>query len=97
MASISSGFQLWSPLSPGSYIGVIGCMTDTQKEQDSHAPLCCADKSTANRPLIVEDMQRLGRIFDVVRLVDPSASAVLELDADGTLHVPKRALDEVIL
>ena len=77
---------LWSPLSPGSYIGVIGCMTDTQKEQDSHAPLCCADKSTANRPLIVEDMQRLGRIFDVVRLVDPSANAVLELDADGTLH-----------
>ena len=61
-------------------------MTDTQKEQDSHAPLCCADKSTANRPLIVEDMQRLGRIFDVVRLVDPSANAVLELDADGTLH-----------
>ena len=77
---------LWSPLSPGSYIGVIGCMTDTQKEQSSHAPLCCADKSTANRPLIVEDMQRLGRIFDVVRLVDPSANAVLELDADGTLH-----------
>ena len=77
---------LWSPLSPGSYIGVIGCMTDTQKEQDSHAPLCCADKSTANRPLIVEDMQRLGRVFDVVRLVDPSANAVLELDADGTLH-----------
>lgn len=31
-------------------------------------------------------MQRLGRIFDVVRLVDPSANAVLELDADGTLH-----------
>ena len=77
---------LWSPLSPGSYIGVIGCITDTQKEQSSHAPLCCADKSTANRPLIVEDMQRLSRIFDVVRLVDPSANAVLELDADGTLH-----------
>ena len=77
---------LWSPLSPGSYVGVIGCMTDTQKEQSSHAPLCCADKSTANRPLIVEDMQRLSRIFDVVRLVDPSANAVLELDADGTLH-----------
>lgn len=30
---------LWSPLSPGSYIGVIGCMTDTQKEQSSRAPL----------------------------------------------------------
>lgn len=77
---------LWSPLSPGRYVGVIGCMTDTQKEQDSRAPFCCTDKSTANRPLIVEDMQRLSRIFDVVRLVDPSANAVLELDADGTLH-----------
>ena len=29
---------LWSPFSPGSYVGVIGCMTDTQKEQDSRAP-----------------------------------------------------------
>ena len=31
-------------------------------------------------------MQRRGRAFDVGRLVDPSANAVLELDADGTLH-----------
>ena len=31
-------------------------------------------------------MQRLGRVFDVVRLVDPSANAVLELNADGALH-----------
>ncbi len=85
---------LWSPLSPGSYIGVIGCMTDTQKEQSSHAPLCCADKSTANRPLIVEDMQRLGRIFDVVRLVDPSANAVLELDADGSRFLLDRTRGE---
>ena len=70
---------LWSPLSPGSYIGVIGCMTDTQKEQGSHAPLCCADKSTANGPLIVDEIQRLSTVFDVVRLVDPSANAVLEM------------------
>ena len=70
---------LWSPLSPGSYVGVIGCMTDTQKEQGSHAPLCCADKSTANRPSIVDEIQRLSTVFDVVRLVDPSANAVLEM------------------
>ena len=55
-------------------------------KQSSHAPLCCADKSTANRPLIVEDMQRLGTVFDIVRLVDPSANAVLEIDANGSLH-----------
>lgn len=77
---------LWSPLSPGSYVGVIGCMTDTQKEQDSRAPLGCADKSAANGPLLAEDIQRLGTVFDIVRLVDPQANAVLEIDADGVLH-----------
>lgn len=77
---------LWSPLSPGRYVGVIGCMTDMQKDQDSRAPFRCTDKSAANRPLIVEDIQRLGTVFDVVRLVDPSANAVLEIDADGVLH-----------
>ena len=77
---------LWSPLSPGRYVGVIGCMTDMQKDRDSRAPFRCTDKSAANRPLIVEDIQRLGTVFDVVRLVDPSANAVLEIDADGVLH-----------
>ena len=77
---------LWSPLSPGSYVGVIGIMTDTQKEQDSRAPLGCADKSTANGPLLADEIGRLGTVFDVVRLVDPQANAVLEIDADGVLH-----------
>lgn len=77
---------LWSPLSPGSYVGVVGIMTDTQKEQDSRAPLGCADKSAANGPLLAEDIQRLGTVFDIVRLVDPQANAVLEIDADGVLH-----------
>ena len=77
---------LWSPLSPGSYVGVVGIMTDTQKEQDSRAPLGCADKSTANGPLLADEIGRLGTVFDVVRLVDPQANAVLEIDADGVLH-----------
>ena len=77
---------LWSPLSPGSYVGVIGCMTDTQKEQDSRAPLGCADRSAANGPLLADEIGRLGTVFDVVRLVDPQANAVLEIDADGVLH-----------
>ena len=77
---------LWSPLSPGSYVGVIGIMTDTQKEQDSRAPLGCADKSAANGPLLADEIGRLGEVFDVVRLVDPQANAVLEIDADGVLH-----------
>ena len=77
---------LWSPLSPGSYVGVIGCMTDTQKEQDSRAPLGCADKSAANGPLLADEIGCLGTVFDIVRLVDPQANAVLEIDADGVLH-----------
>ena len=77
---------LWSPLSPGSYVGVVGIMTDTQKEQDSRAPLGCADKSAANGPLLADEIGRLGTVFDVVRLVDPQANAVLEIDADGVLH-----------
>ena len=77
---------LWSPLSPGSYVGVVGIMTDTQKEQDSRAPLSCADKSAANGPLLADEIGRLGTVFDVVRLVDPQANAVLEIDADGVLH-----------
>ena len=84
---------LWSPLSPGRYVGVIGCMTDTQKEQDSRAPFCCTDKSAANRPLIVEDIRRLGTVFDIVRLVDPSANAVLEIDANAFLPGIYRKLD----
>lgn len=77
---------LWSPLSPGSYVGVIGCMTDMQKEQDSRAPLGCADRSTENGPSIADEIRRLGAVFDIVRLVDPSANAVLEIDANGSLH-----------
>ena len=77
---------LWSPLSPGSYVGVVGIMTDTQKEQDSRAPLGCADKSAANGPLLADEIGRLGTVFDIVRLVDPQANAVLEIDADGVLH-----------
>ena len=77
---------LWSPLSPGSYVGVIGCMTDMQKEQDSRAPLGCADRSTENGPSIADEIRRLGTVFDIVRLVDPSANAVLEIDANGSLH-----------
>ena len=77
---------LWSPLSPGSYVGVIGCMTDAQRVQGSRAPLGCADKSAANGPLLADEIGRLGTVFDIVRLVDPQANAVLEIDADGVLH-----------
>ena len=85
---------LWSPLSPGRYVGVIGCMTDMQKDRDSRAPFRCTDKSAANRPLIVEDIQRLGTVFDVVRLVDPSANAVLEIDANGSRFLLDRTRGE---
>ena len=77
---------LWSPLSPGSYVGVIGCLTDVQKVQGSCAPFRCTGKSVTDEPSITDDIQRLSTVFDVVRLVDPTKYAVLDLDADGILH-----------
>ena len=77
---------LWSPFSPGHYVGVIGCLTDAQKVQGSCAPFRCTGKSVTDEPSIANDMQRLSAVFDVVRLVDPTKYAVLDLDADGILH-----------
>lgn len=77
---------LWSPFSPGHYVGVIGCLTDTQKVQYSCAPFRCTGKSATDEPSITDDIQRLSAFFDVVRLVDPTKYAVLDLDADGVLH-----------
>ena len=77
---------LWSPFSPGHYVGVIGCLTDAQKVQGSCAPFRCTGKSATDEPSITNDIQRLSAIFDVVRLVDPTKYAVLDLDADGILH-----------
>ena len=72
--------------SPGHYVGVIGCLTDAQKVQGSCAPFRCTDKSATDEPSITNDIQRLSTVFDVVRLVDPTKYAVLDLDADGILH-----------
>lgn len=77
---------LWSPFSPGHYVGVIGCLTDAQKVQGNCAPFRCTGKSATDEPSITNDIQRLSAIFDVVRLVDPTKYAVLDLDADGILH-----------
>lgn len=77
---------LWSPFSPGHYVGVIGCLTDAQKVQGSCVPFRCTGKSATDEPSITNDIQRLSAIFDVVRLVDPTKYAVLDLDADGILH-----------
>ena len=77
---------LWSPFSPGHYVGVIGCLTDAQKVQGGCVPFRCTGKSATDEPSIIDDIQRLSAIFDVVRLVDPTKYAVLDLDADGILH-----------
>ena len=36
---------LWSPFSPGHYVGVIGCLTDAQKVQGNCVPFRCTGKS----------------------------------------------------
>ena len=49
-------------------------------------PIGRTGKSATDEPSITNDIQRLSAIFDVVRLVDPTKYAVLDLDADGILH-----------
>lgn len=65
---------------------MIGCLTDAQKVQGSCVPFRCTGKSATDEPSIIDDIQRLSAIFDVVRLVDPTKYAVLDLGADGVLH-----------
>ena len=65
---------------------MIGCLTDAQKVQGGYAPFRCTGKSATDEPSITNDIQRLSAVFDVVRLVDPTKYAVLDLDADGILH-----------
>lgn len=49
-------------------------------------PSAAQAKARRTEPSITNDIQRLSAVFDVVRLVDPTKYAVLDLDADGILH-----------
>lgn len=77
--------SLWSDAQPERYVGVIGQMTDSQISDRKPAMLTAADDRD-NPAMAMTIIRRLESLFDIVRLVDPIANTVLELDEQGVLR-----------
>ena len=79
--------SLWSDLSPEHYIGAVGQLVRPQ-EMPADIPILdgLADSDTADGMAVKATVDKLRKIFDIVRLVDPPANAVLELDHNGILR-----------
>lgn len=79
--------SLWSDLSPEHYIGAVGQLVRPQ-EMPADIPNLdgLADSDTADGMAVKATVDQLRKIFDIVRLVDPTANAVLELDHNGILR-----------
>ncbi|CBK80261.1 diguanylate cyclase (GGDEF) domain [Coprococcus catus GD/7] len=79
--------SLWSDLSPEHYIGAVGQLVRPQ-EMPADIPILdgLADSDTADGMAVKATVDQLRKIFDIVRLVDPTANAVLELDHNGILR-----------
>lgn len=79
--------SLWSDLSPEHYIGAVGQLVRLQ-EMPADIPILdgLADSDTAEGMAVKATVDQLRKIFDIVRLVDPTANAVLELDNNGILR-----------
>lgn len=79
--------SLWSDLSPEHYIGAVGQLVRPQ-EVSADIPILdgLAESDTADGMAVKAIVDQLRKIFDIVRLVDPTANAVLELDHNGTLR-----------
>lgn len=79
--------SLWSDLSPEHYIGAVGQLVRPQ-EMSADIPILdgLADSDTADGMAVKATVDQLRKIFDIVRLVDPTANAVLELDHNGILR-----------
>lgn len=79
--------SLWSDLSPEHYIGAVGQLVRPQ-EVSADIPILdgLAESDTADGMAVKATIDQLRKIFDIVRLVDPTANAVLELDHNGTLR-----------
>lgn len=79
--------SLWSDLSPEHYIGAVGQLVRPQ-EVSADIPILdgLAESDTADGMAVKATVDQLRKIFDIVRLVDPTVNAVLELDNNGTLR-----------
>ena len=77
--------SLWSDAQPERYVGVIGQMTDSQTS-DRKPVMLTAEDDRDNPAMAMTIIRRLESLFDIVRLVDPIANTVLELDEQGVLR-----------
>lgn len=77
---------LWSEYLPGHYVGAIGQMV---KPKQTTADIPVLDGISSAQNMNGKDIraafEQLNCIFDIVRLVDPTANAVLEVDDNGIL------------
>ena len=71
---------LWSPLQPDHYVSAIGYLVN------SHKQLAVSDPLRSDAAPTAHAMRHLRRIFNIVRLIDPTNSTLLELDDNGVLH-----------
>ena len=77
--------SLWSDAQPEHYVGVIGQMVDSQIS-DRKPVMLTAEDDRDNPAMAMTIIRRLESLFDIVRLVDPIANTVLELDEQGVLR-----------
>lgn len=77
--------SLWSDAQPERYVGVIGQMVDSQIS-DRKPVMLTVEDDRDNPAMAMTIIRRLESLFDIVRLVDPIANTVLELDEQGVLR-----------
>ena len=77
--------SLWSDAQPEHYVGVIGQMTDSQTS-DGKPVMLTVEDDRDNPAMAMTIIRSLESLFDIVRLVDPIANTVLELDEQGVLR-----------
>ena len=77
---------LWSEKSPDHYIGAVGQILEPRQIM-AEIPNVegLTDDGVVEGKKIKKTIQQLKQVFDIVRLVDPSKSAVLELNEEGHL------------
>ena len=79
--------SLWSEQHPDHYIGAVGQLIRPQQEVGDLPVLDdFSEGENLEGKAVQNAMKQLEQIFDYVRLVDPAANAVLEVDQKGILR-----------
>ncbi len=79
--------SLWSETSPEHYTGAIGQLSEPQKTEDNIPLIEGIPEGKITDGKVLENvLGKLRQLFDIVRLVDPASSSVLEFGEDGILR-----------